>query len=324
MPTLEIGEVDSLIGDQKGVPFMDSRSLFLPTEIAPFPFTAGKVRQNYDLGDTLLTVCTDKLSAFDVVMGEGITGKGIILTQTSIHSMELTSQVTPNHFLTANVDDFPAPFRGRDELRGRSMLVEKLDMALVEAVVRGYLVGSGWADYRKTGEVCSHILPVGLTEAQKLENPIFTPATKAQVGHDININFQYVSELLAEQFPGMESIAEIIREYSINLYTIFAAYALKRGIILADTKFEFGLSRREPILVKLGDETFTPDSSRFWPADQYRPGDSQPSFDKQYVRDFVDSIGWDHEPPPPPLPEEVQLRTAEKYREALVRLVYSS
>ena len=321
MPALEIGEVRNLIDAQKGVPFMDSRPLF-PGIQEKFPFTQGKVRQTYDLGDgNLLMIATDRISAYDVVMREGIPGKGIILTGMSHHTMDLTSVITPNHFKTDNVDDFPPPFRGVDKLRGRTMLVEKLDMALIEAVVRGYLVGSGWADYKKSGAVCGHVLPPGMVEAQKIETPIFTPATKAQDGHDINIDYGTMSGMLGEQFPDMTDLAEVIRDYSIDLYGTAADYMIVRGVILADTKFEFGISRDGLVIVKLGDESFTPDSSRFWPADQYQPGGPQPSFDKQYVRDYLDSTGWNHDPPSPRLPEEVVGRTQEKYLEAYERIV---
>lgn len=312
MPVESLAEVDSLIAAQRGHPFMDSRLLFLPAEIAPFHFTKGKVRQNYDLGDSLIMVCSDALSAFDVVMNEGVPGKGIILTQLSnFWTTDLLTGI-PNHLISANVDDFPTPFRGVDELRGRAIHTYKAKMVLIECVARGYLSGSGWAEYRKTCKVTGINLPEGLVESDKLPEPIFTPATKADTGHDENITLEQMGELIGTD------LAEELKNISLRIYTQAANYALERGIILADTKFEFGFLDDRIILA---DEVLTPDSSRFWPVDQYRPGGLQPSFDKQFVRDYLDSTGWNHEPPPPPLPQEVIDMTAEKYREAYRRLV---
>ncbi len=280
------------------------------------PLRSGKVRDLYDAGDDLLIVATDRISAFDYVLGSGIPDKGKVLTQLSAFWFNRTRDVVANHLRSVDPADFP-PALGRhaDVLRGRSMLVRKTTPVPIECVVRGYLAGSGWAEYRKTGTVCGIALPTGLREADRLPEPIFTPSTKAESGHDVNI-----SEEEAGRLVGRELIATL-RRLSLAVYARGAAHAETRGIIVADTKFEFGLveegGRTQVLLI---DEVLTPDSSRFWPADQYKPGGSQPSFDKQYVRDYLEQITWNKQPPVPSLPDEVVARTREKYVEALRRL----
>jgi phosphoribosylaminoimidazole-succinocarboxamide synthase len=272
----------------------------------------GKVRDVYDLGDRLLVVATDRISAFDVVLPTGIPGKGVVLTQLSLFWFRLLADVAPNHVLTAEVDEYGpelAPFR--DQLQGRSMLVLKAEALPVECVVRGYLAGSGWKDYRATGAVCGIALPPGLRESQRLDPALFTPSTKAEQGHDENIALPDVERLVGARRAGE------LRDLSLEIYGRARAHAESRGIILADTKFEFGV--RDGRLVWI-DEALTPDSSRFWPADSYQPGRAQPSFDKQYVRDYLEALDWDKKPPAPSLPEEVVRRTLEKYLEAHARL----
>jgi phosphoribosylaminoimidazole-succinocarboxamide synthase len=272
----------------------------------------GKVRDVYDLGDRLLVVATDRLSAFDVVLPTGIPGKGVVLTQMSLFWFSLLRDVVENHVVTANVDEYDAPLRAyRDQLAGRSMIVVKTEVLPVECVVRGYLVGSGWKDYKATGAVCGIALPPGLRESDRLEPPVFTPATKAETGHDENIPFGTM-----EATVGRERAAEA-RSVSLEIYSRARAYAEARGIILADTKFEFGV--RDGRLIWI-DEALTPDSSRFWPRDAYAPGRSQPSFDKQFVRDYLETLSWNKQPPGPELPQDVVARTAEKYEEAFARL----
>ena len=272
----------------------------------------GKVRDVYDLGDRLLLVATDRLSAFDVVLPTGIPGKGILLTQMSLVWFRLLDDVVPNHVVTADVDEYPAELRAfRDQLEGRSMIVLKTDVLPVECVVRGYLVGSGWKDYQATGSVCGIALAKGLVESDQLEPPIFTPATKAESGHDENISYETMAETV-----GAER-ADEARRVSLEIYSRARAHAEARGIILADTKFEFGV--RDGRLVWV-DEALTPDSSRFWPKHGYAPGRSQPSFDKQFVRDYLETLRWDKGPPGPELPPDVVARTVEKYVEAYERL----
>ena len=273
----------------------------------------GKVRDVYDLGERLLVVATDRISAFDVVLPTGIPGKGVLLTQLSLFWFRLLADVAPNHLLTANVDEYgPELAAYRDQLEGRSMLVVKADAFPVECVVRGYLVGSGWKDYKATGAVCGIPLPPGLRESDRLEPALFTPSTKAEHGHDENISFAEVEAKIGKE------IAAKVRDVSIRLYKEAADYALTRGIIIADTKFEFGLNPQNELV--LIDEVLTADSSRFWPADSYRVGISPPSYDKQYVRDYLESLTWDKAPPAPKLPEDVIARTSQKYRDALERL----
>ena len=270
------------------------------------PSARGKVRDIYDLSDKLLIVATDRLSAFDVILPTPIPDKGRVLTQLSLFWFDLFKDVIPNHVLSA--DHFPAPFDAhRDELAGRSMIVRKTQPLPVECVVRGYLSGSGWKDYLATGTLCGIELPPALRESNRLPAPIFTPSTKAVAGHDENISFQQVISMIGEE------LARQVRAVSIDLYQRAAAYAEPRGIILADTKFEFGLLDGELIWI---DEAFTPDSSRFWPAAQYHPGGPQPSFDKQFVRDYLERIRWPKIPPGPELPAEVVAATREKYLEA--------
>jgi phosphoribosylaminoimidazole-succinocarboxamide synthase len=270
------------------------------------PAARGKVRDIYDAGDKLLIVATDRLSAFDVILPTPIPDKGRVLTQLSLFWFDLLRDVIPNHVLSAT--EFPAPFDTyRDELAGRSMLVRKTAPLPIECVVRGYVSGSGWKDYRATGKICGIALPAGLRESDRLPEPIFTPATKAATGHDENISFES-----AASFVGKER-AQRVREVSLEIYHRAAAYAEPRGILLADTKFEFGVLNDELIWI---DEALTPDSSRFWPAAQYKPGGPQPSFDKQFVRDYLESIRWPKTPPGPELPSEVVAATRDKYREA--------
>ena len=279
-------------------------------------FSRGKVRDVYELGDKLLVVATDRLSAFDVVMREGIPDKGRVLTQLSCFWFNLIQDEFRHHFISANVADYPAelhPFA--DQLEGRSMLVEKAKTFPIECVVRGYLVGSGWKEYRANGSVCGIKLPAGLQEASRLETPIFTPSTKAEVGHDENITWEETVSRIGAEAAGK------LRELSLKLYSKGREFAEGRGIIIADTKFEWGLKNDQIILI---DEVLTPDSSRFWPQDEYAPGKSQPSFDKQFVRDYLESLKWNKQPPPPPLPVEVVEKTSEKYREAYRLLTGSS
>lgn len=275
-------------------------------------FARGKVREIYDLGDRLLLVASDRISAFDVVMNEPIPGKGIVLTTLSAFWFEATANLLPNHYISVDPAEFPSELRPYSEmLSGRAMLVRRAERIDIECVVRGYLAGSAWAEYQKDGKVAGIELPKGLRESDKLEKPIFTPATKAESGHDINISVEEMKKLVGAD------LTETLVSKSIALYNFAEQRARAHGIILADTKFEFGLIGGEAILI---DEVFTPDSSRFWPADQYEPGRSQPSFDKQYLRDYLVSVGWNKEPPPPTLPAEVIARTGEKYREAYARI----
>ncbi len=271
------------------------------------PAARGKVRDIYDLGDKLLIVASDRLSAFDVVLPTAIPDKGRVLTQLSLFWFDLFRNVIPNHVLSAT--DFPAAFDAyRDDLAGRSMVVRKTQPLPIECVVRGYVSGSGWKDYRSTGKICGIALPAGLQESDRLPEPVFTPATKAVTGHDENISFEQAASLIGKE------LAERVRAISIEIYRRAAAYAEPRGILVADTKFEFGLlDGKELIWI---DEALTPDSSRFWPAAQYKPGGPQPSFDKQFVRDYLERIQWPKTPPGPELPPDVVAATRAKYREA--------
>lgn len=273
------------------------------------PIVRGKVRDVYDAGDFLIIVATDRLSAFDYVLPTPIPDKGRVLTQLTIFWLELLRGVVPNHFVSAQVDDYPAGFQPyRDQLQGRSMLVRRAKMVEVECVARGYISGSGWKDYQREGAICGIRLPRGLSESSRLAEPIFTPATKAQSGHhDENISFENASQHIGE------ALADRLRSLTLEVYSRAAAYAETRGIIIADTKFEFGFIGDELVLA---DEVLTPDSSRFWPRDSYRPGGPQASFDKQYVRDYLESIHWNKQPPAPALPPDVVERTSDKYREA--------
>jgi phosphoribosylaminoimidazole-succinocarboxamide synthase len=275
----------------------------------------GKVRDIYDLQDHLLIVATDRLSAFDYVLGTPIPDKGKVLTQLSAFWFGLTGDIVSNHLVSIDPAAFP-PAAGRhtDVLAGRTMFVRKAQTVPIECVVRGYLAGSGWSEYRKTGRVCGIDLSAGLRESDRLPAPIFTPATKAESGHDENISFEAAGRLV-----GADLMARL-RDFSIRLYQRGAQHAQSRGIILADTKFEFGLVNGDPSHVLLIDEILTPDSSRFWPMDRYEPGHGQPSFDKQFVRDYLEEIRWNKQPPVPSLPDAVVERTREKYREAFTRL----
>jgi len=271
-------------------------------------YARGKVRDIYRADGRLLIVATDRISAFDYILGSGIPRKGEILTQLSLFWLEFLKDVVPTHLVTADVDQYPEPLHAyRDQLERRSMLVRRARMLEVECVARGYLSGSGWKDYKATGAICGIPLPPGLEESAELPEPIFTPATKAHTGHDINITFEEAAALIGRQ------VAERVRELTLEIYRRAATYARRRGIIIADTKFEFGFADGELILA---DEVLTPDSSRFWPADSYRPGGPQPSFDKQYVRDYLESIRWNKQPPAPSLPDEVVRNTSAKYLEA--------
>ncbi len=285
----------------------------LDTQNSTLPLARrGKVRDVYDLGEHLIIVATDRISAFDYVLGSGIPDKGAVLTQLSAFWFDLLKDLTAHHLVTTNVDEFPAVTRPyRDLLRGRSMLVRKTDPLPVECVARGYLSGSGWKDYGRTGAVCGVSLPNGLRESDRLPQPIFTPATKAESGHDENI-----SEAQAGAIVGHDLVARL-RDLTLQIYQRGVDHAAARGIIIADTKFEFGLAQGDLILI---DEVLTPDSSRFWPAAEYAPGRGQPSFDKQFVRDYLERIGWNMQPPVPSLPDDVVQGTRARYVEAYERL----
>src|SRR6266496_4429359 len=273
------------------------------------PHRQGKVRDIYEVDDDLLMIATDRISAFDYVLGSGIPDKGKVLTQISSFWFGRTQSIVPNHVIATDPASYPAEARAAaDLLRGRSMLVTRTEPLPIECVARGYLAGSGWKDYAATGEVCGHRLPEGLRESERLPEPIFTPATKAQTGHDENINRERAAELV-----GADRLADAER-ISLALYAAAAEHALARGIIIADTKFELGLDGDDTLV--LGDEALTPDSSRFWPADSYEPGRAQASFDKQFVRDFCETTGWDKTSPGPDLPEDVVAGTRARYVEA--------
>jgi len=272
-------------------------------------FSRGKVRDVYEARPgQLLIVATDRLSAFDVVMGEGIPGKGWVLTQLSCFWFEMFGKSFPNHFLSSKLEDYPCELQPyADQLEGRSMLVRKAEPFPIECVVRGYLAGSGLKEYRASGTVCGIKLPAGLSEGSKFDQPIFTPATKALTDHDENITWEETVSRVGRE------TAQKLRDYSLDLYSKARDYAAGRGIIIADTKFEWGRNGNDIILI---DEVLTPDSSRFWPQQGYQPGKPQPSFDKQFVRDYLESLPWNKQPPPPPLPPDVVEKTSEKYRQA--------
>ena len=282
----------------------------LTTNLPGFPRHQGKVRDIYDLGDHLLLVASDRISAFDVVMREPIPDKGRILTALSVFWFRHLADLVPNHLISLKVEDFPAalhPFK--EMLAGRTMLVRKCQPLPVECIPRGYLSGSGWVEYQQTGAIGGLKLPPGLVESQQLPEPVFTPSTKAELGvHDENISFDRVTASIGAD------LAALVRDLSLTLYRRALAWAEPRGIIIADTKFEFGLVNGELLLI---DEVLTPDSSRFWPQDDYRPGGPQKSYDKQYLRDYLESLGWDKKPPPPPLPPEVIANTRARYVQAL-------
>ncbi len=287
-------------------------SLVLETHLSGLTLQRrGKVRDVYDLGDTLLIVATDRISAFDYVLGSGIPDKGKVLTQLSAFWFAKLADLVPHHLISVNVDDFPAEAQAhRDVLRGRSMLVRKTNPLQVECVARGFLSGSGLKDYNKTGAVCGIPLPAGLRDSDRLPQPIFTPATKAESGHDENI-----SEAEAGKIVG-EELIQRLKTLTLEIYARGVAHAETCGIIIADTKFEFGIDETKGNELVLIDEVLTPDSSRFWPKDQYGPGRSQPSFDKQFVRDYLEEVGWNKQPPVPSLPEDVVMKTRAKYLEA--------
>jgi phosphoribosylaminoimidazole-succinocarboxamide synthase len=289
-------------------------SVLLNTDFPDIPIHAsGKVRDVYRLGDEqLLFVATDRISAFDYVLATGIPHKGRVLSQMSLFWFDFLADVVPNHLITADVNEYPREIhKYADQLRGRSMLVQRAEMFPVECVVRGYISGSAWKEYKASGAVCGIELPTGLKESDALPEPIFTPATKAVTGHDENISFDHMASLV-----GAETAAQL-RDLTLKIYQKAAAYARQRGIIIADTKFEFG---RTPKGITLADEVLTPDSSRFWPADTYRVSTSPPSFDKQFVRDYLETLDWNKKAPGPPLPPNIIARTSEKYSEALSRL----
>jgi phosphoribosylaminoimidazole-succinocarboxamide synthase len=284
--------------------------LVAPTALTDLTLhSSGKVREMYEVDDDLLMVASDRISAYDVIMPTLIPDKGRVLTQMSLFWFDSTRDICPNHFVSEDVPE---------EVAGRAIRVRRLDMYPVECVVRGYLAGSGWKEYRESGAVCGITLPGGLQESDRLPEPIFTPATKAEIGdHDENVDFERAAEIIGDR-PLMEEL----RRVSVELYSHAAAHAQERGIILADTKFEFGASPGAEVV--LADEVFTPDSSRYWPADEYEPGRAQHSFDKQYLRDWLDEIGWDHSPPAPELPDEVVENTRAKYVEAYERITGSA
>ncbi|MDD5529377.1 MAG: phosphoribosylaminoimidazolesuccinocarboxamide synthase [bacterium] len=287
--------------------------MVLETNLKGIPLISrGKVRDIYDLGSELLIVATDRISAFDFILPTGIPDKGKVLTELSKFWFELTKDIIPNHLISTDVDEFPSNLREyKSILEGRSMLVKKTSVVPVECVVRGWLAGSGWEEYQKSGTVCGIQLPKGLVESSKLLTAIFTPTTKATEGHDMPINFEQCRKLVGDE------VADSLRRKSIALYTFAAEYARKKGIIIADTKFEFGILNNQIILI---DEVFTPDSSRFWSVSDYVEGESQKSFDKQFVRDYLLSIKWNKQPPVPELPDEIVKKTMEKYMDA-VRLI---
>ena len=291
----------------------DQNHALLSTEIPELTAVRrGKVRDVYDLGDSILFVATDRISAFDCVMPNGIPGKGRVLAQVTLNWFKVLTGIK-NHLITADVAKYPAVLQKyAADLEGRSMLVRKLNMLPVECIVRGYLTGSGWSSYQKTGKVCGIPLREGYQNASKLDEPIFTPTTKAETGHDEAISFEELSAQIGSK------LADALRNASIALYNQAAEYALKRGIIIADTKFEFGTDENGDLI--LADEVLTPDSSRFWPVDSYQVGKNPPSLDKQFVRDWLDSVHFNHQPPAPELPPEVVQKTREKYEEALESL----
>jgi phosphoribosylaminoimidazole-succinocarboxamide synthase len=288
----------------------------MPDTLSQLHEASGKVRELYGFGDRLLLVASDRMSAFDVVLPTPIPDKGRVLTALSQFWFARTEHIVPNHLVTMDVDEFPAQARELPDLAGRAMLVKRLTMLPIECVVRGYLVGSGWKDYRATGSVCGHALPQGLREADRLPEPLFTPSTKATEGHDQNIDRAGGVALVGEErFTSLERL-------SIELYRTAADYALERGIIIADTKFEFGVDERGHIVV--ADEVLTPDSSRFWPVAEYAPGGSPPSYDKQYVRDWLETLDWDKTPPGPEVPADVVEGTRRRYIEAYEQLTGAS
>ena len=276
-------------------------------------YKRGKVRDVYDLGDKLLIISSDRISCFDVVLGCGIPYKGKVLTKISCFWFDFIKDIIPNHFITSDLDSYPEELQKyKAQLLDRSMLVKKTQALPVECVVRGYLSGSGWKEYQKKHSICGINLPVGLRESDKLPQVLFTPATKEETGHDINVDKAYIEKMIGND------ITQELKRISIKIYEKASKYALAKGIIIADTKFEFGMYTNKIMLI---DEVLTPDSSRFWPLYKYTPGKPQPSFDKQFVRDYLETLDWDKTPPAPPLPQEIIQKTSEKYLEAYQRLV---
>jgi len=289
-----------------------SAAIVVETDLPEKILSKGKVRDIYEIQDNLLLIATDRISAFDVVLPDPIPSKGVCLTQLSKFWFDYTKDIVQNHVISTEVDEFPEELQKyRSQLQFRSMLVKKTKVLPYECIVRGYISGSAWNSYKKDGTVCGVKLPKGLQESEQFPEPLFTPSTKAKAGHDINISFEDM-----KKHAGAD-VANTLKDYSMKIYQTAAAYALKKGIIIADTKFEFGVYQNEIIWI---DEALTPDSSRFWPADQYEPGKSQPSFDKQFVRDHLNSTGWDHTSTPPHLPKEVVKETSKKYQEAYEKI----
>lgn len=290
-----------------------SKSILLSTDFKDLRlFRRGKVRDVYDLGSELLIISTDRISCFDVVLPSGIPYKGQVLTALSCFWFDFIRDITPHHFITVDTKKYPAVLnKYAEKISGRSMLVKKTKPLAVECIVRGYLSGSGWKEYKERQSICGIKLPAGLRESDKLPEAIFTPSTKADAGHDINVDQKYIERVVGK------GAAEKIKSTSIELYKKTSEYALSKGVIIADTKFEFGIFNDEIILI---DEVLTPDSSRFWPSDQYSPGKTQPSFDKQFVRDYLETLDWDKKPPAPKLPEDIIEKTSLKYLEAYKRL----
>jgi len=289
------------------------RTPLLETHLAGMqPISRGKVRDLYQVDGKLLIVATDRISAFDYILASGIPDKGRVLNQLSIFWFDLLREVVPTHFVTTRLEDYPAALRGQaEQLEGRSMLVHRTRPVPIECVARGYLAGSGWKEYQQTGAVCGIKLPAGLRESDQLPEPIFTPATKATTGHDINISLEETAAQIGRPLAGT------LRDLTLEIYRRASDYARSRGIIIADTKFEFGLLGDKVLLI---DEVLTPDSSRFWAVDTYAPGQPQPSFDKQFVRDYLERSGWNKQPPAPALPAEIVEATRQRYREAYRRL----
>jgi phosphoribosylaminoimidazole-succinocarboxamide synthase len=287
-------------------------SLVVTTDLPLSILSKGKVRDIYEIEGKLLLIATDRISAFDMVLPDPIPSKGVCLTQLSKFWFDYTKKTIPNHVLSTDISEFPEPLpRFNKQLVHRSMLVKKTQVIPIECIVRGYISGSAWSSYKKDGTVCGMKLPGGLKEASQFPEPLFTPSTKAKSGHDINISVEEMKKLVGAD------VAETLEEYSLKIYQTAAQYARKRGIIIADTKFEFGSIDDEIIWI---DEALTPDSSRFWPAESYEAGKSQPSFDKQYVRDYLNSTGWDHTSSPPRLPQDVITETSQKYKEAFEKI----
>jgi phosphoribosylaminoimidazole-succinocarboxamide synthase len=292
---------------------MMSSSIVVTTDLPLKIVNKGKVRDIYEIGNNLLLIATDRISAFDVVLPEPIPSKGVCLTQLSKFWFDYTKNIIPNQVISTEIIDLPKELQEyRKELAYRSMLVKKTKVVPIECIVRGYISGSAWSSYKKDGTVCGMKLPSGMLESEKFPEPLFTPSTKAESGHDINISINEMKKLVGSE------IAQKLQENSLKIYNTAAEYARKRGIIIADTKFEFGILNNELIWI---DEALTPDSSRFWPADSYMPGKSQPSFDKQYVRDFLNTTGWDKNSTPPHLPNYVIKETQKKYQEAYEKII---